>query len=597
VALPGNGGHRDDLAAIAPGVRFDMSHPSTAPTTPNEPVPVGNLAGLAKYFGKDLLSGFLVFLIALPLCLAISKASGYPAIAGVFTAIIGGIFGCLLSNSELTIKGPAAGLIVIAVGCVNFFESQVDASNVPLYTHERAYQLALGVGVVAAAIQILFALSRTGIVGQFFPISAVHGMLASIGLIIILKSIMPALGTSYVLPKGHNGPIDIFLSLPQIFQALNPDVALIGLISLTILFGLPLIKNQYVKMIPAQFVVVLVAVPLGIYLNLEHKHTYSLFGNDYTVGEESLVTVPSNMFEAIRLPDFSGLALLGAWQFVAMYAIIGTLESMLSARAVDLLDPWKRRTNLDRDNLSVGVGNLVAAFVGGLPMISEIVRSRANIDNGARTRFANFFHAIFLLVCVATIPMYIHRIPEAALYAMLIYTGFRLAHPKEFVSTYRVGIEQLIVFVTTIIATLATDLLIGIASGIAMKFIIHLINGVPIRSLFWPHVEVIPEDDTTNRLVASHSAVFSNWIPFRRQILNAGIAQRKNLIVDLAGTRLVDHTVMERLHEMTADFVREGLRLEVVGLDNHLPMSSHPFCARKRSRHAVPTVSDAARSL
>jgi MFS superfamily sulfate permease-like transporter len=217
-------------------------------------------------------------------------------------------------------------------------------------------------------------------------------------------------------------------------------------------------------------------------------------------------------------------------------------------------------------------------------MISEIVRSRANIDNGARTRFANLWHGVFLLLCVALLPAVIHRIPLAALAAMLIYTGFRLAHPKEFVHVFQIGPEQFLVYITTIVAVLATDLLQGIAIGIALKLCIHVVNGVPLRSLFKPCLDIVEEGEDTYRINASHSAVFSNWILFRRQIVQAGLVHRKNVIVDLSETRLVDHTVMEKLHEMERDFEREGLRLDVTGLDNHKPLSRHPRSARRRTQ-------------
>ena len=215
-------------------------------------------------------------------------------------------------------------------------------------------------------------------------------------------------------------------------------------------------------------------------------------------------------------------------------------------------------------------------------MISEIVRSRANIDNGARTRFANLYHGMFLLLCVALMPALIHRIPMAALAAMLIYTGFRLAHPMEFLHVYKVGKEQLVIYVTTIIAVLATDLLIGIAIGIAVKFLIHLVNGVPIKSLFRPYMEVVPENDNTCRIVASHAAVFSNWILFRRQIVGAGLVECKNVIVDLSAVKLIDHTVMQKLRELEREFEAANLVLTVEGLENHRPLSDHPQAARKR---------------
>ncbi len=539
-------------------------------------IPRGNLAGLKTYWKKDLLAGFLVFLIALPLCLGISRACGYPSIAGVFTAIIGGVLSAFFSNSELTIKGPAAGLIVIAIGCVQDFGGDGEVGGFTA-TDMQAYRIALGIGVAAAILQILFAVFRTGILGEFFPSSTVHGVLAAIGVIIIAKQFPIAMGLS---PEGE--PLELLGKIPEEIAHANPEIALISVVSLLILFGLPLIKNRYVRMIPGPMLVVLVTVPLGIYFDLSHDHTYTFLGHEYEVGEKSLVDVPSNMLSAISLPDFSGLAQPKAWKWVIMFALIGSLESLLSCKAVDLLDPWKRKTSQNRDLLAVGVGNLTAACVGGLPMISEIVRSRANIDNGARTRFANLFHGLFLLVFVASVPAWIHRIPVAALAAMLIYTGFRLAHPREFLHVFRIGKEQLIIYVMTIVAVLATDLLVGIGIGIAVKFLIHIINGVPLSSLFKPYLDVEEVDENTCLVRAKHSAVFSNWIPLRRQIESLGLNQRRNIIIDLAQAKLVDHSVMERLHELEQDFTQQGLRLEIVGLETLRAMSTHPHSARKK---------------
>jgi MFS superfamily sulfate permease-like transporter len=215
-------------------------------------------------------------------------------------------------------------------------------------------------------------------------------------------------------------------------------------------------------------------------------------------------------------------------------------------------------------------------------MISEIVRSKANIDNGARTRFADFWHGMFLLVCVALIPMVLHRIPMAALAAMLIYTGFRLAHPSEFMNVLKIGREQLAVFAVTLVAVLSTDLLIGIAIGILTKVVIHLSNGVPLRSLFKPDIQITEDDGNTVRMVAFKSAVFSNWIPIRRQIERAGLLERKNVELDLSETKLVDHSVMDKLHEMESDFAQQGLSFRVVGLDAHQPFADHAHAARRK---------------
>lgn len=557
------------------------SHSVNTPSTSGKEIPRGNLQGFGKYFKNDMVSGLLVFLIALPLCLGISIASGYPPIAGIFTAIIGSVIATIISDSELTIKGPAAGLIVIAIGCIGAFGGDGMVGGWT-ETDMHAYQAALAVGVAAAVLQIFFGIFRAGILGEFFPISAVHGMLAAIGVIIIAKQIPVALGVS-----ASGGPLELLKQIPDFIASANPAIAAIGLVSVLIMFLWPLIGKKFsmLKVLPSPLIVLLVAIPMGMAFDLMHEHSYTLQNHEYQLGENYLVAMPDRvfgMFDSLTTPDFSALQQPVAWKWVFMFFIIGSLESLLSAKAVDLIDPWKRKSNMDRDMVAVGAGNLCCALVGGLPMISEIVRSKANIDNGARTRFADLWHGIFLLVCVAFIPMVLHRIPMAALAAMLIYTGFRLAHPTEFFNVWKIGREQLVIFVVTLVAVLATDLLIGIAIGIATKVVIHLANGVPIQSLFKPEIEVTADDGQTVRLTAYKSAVFSNWIPIRRQIERLGLLERKNVELDLSDVELVDHTVMDKLHEMENDFEQQGLRFTAVGLESHQPFAGHAQSARRK---------------
>lgn len=552
-----------------------------ATSQPETEVPRGDLEGFRKYFKQDVISGLLVFLIALPLCLGISLASGYPPIAGIFTAIIGSILTTFISNSELTIKGPAAGLIVIAVGCINDFGGPGNMD---------AYQAALAVGVAAAVLQILFGVFRAGILGEFFPVAVVHGMLAAIGVIIIIKQTPFALG---VFAKGN--PVEMITRIPQYVREANPAIAAIGVVSLGIMFGWPVLVRRLrpLRLIPSPMVVLLVAVPMGMGFGLLDKHSYTLQGHEYQLSDQYLVDMPDRafgMFDEITFPRFSVLSQWKAWKWTLMFFIIGSLESLLSAKAVDLIDPWKRKSNMDRDVIAVGVGNLCSAMVGGLPMISEIVRSRANIDNGARTRFADMWHGIFLLLCVALIPTILHRIPLAALAAMLVYTGFRLAHPTEFVNIYRMGKEQLAVFATTMFIVLAEDLLVGVAAGIVLKMMIHRANGVPLKALFMPYLEVEDISDDTSLIVARESAVFSNWIPFRRQIEQVGLIQHRNLIIDVSNAQLVDHSVMEKFEEMERDFEKEGLRFEVRGLETLQPVSPSAHATRKRGLATVQRI-------
>lgn len=547
-----------------------MSHPAPASTArPDGPTPVGNAEGFRKYFAADFKSGFFVFLIALPLCLGISLASGYPAIAGVFTAIVGGILGTFISNAELTIKGPAAGLIVIAVGAV----TELGGGDMIL-----GYQLALGVGVAAGLIQIAFGLLKVGILGEFFPLAAVHGMLAAIGVIIMSKQIHIVLGVGGV--SGE--PLELIAHVPHSLMHMNPEVALIGIVSLAILIGMPLLPFSWAKKIPGPMLVLAVAIPLGLFFDLGHEHVYQWQHHDYQVGPQYLVQVPSNLLQAIVLPDFSALTTVAGWKYVIMFALVGSLESLLSAKAVDLLDPWSRRSNMDRDLLAVGIGNTLVSFIGGLPMISEIVRSSANASNGARTRFANMWHGVFLLACVALIPTLLGTIPMATLAAMLVYTGFRLASPKEFIATYKVGTEQLIIFGMTLIMTLATDLLIGIAAGIVTKIVIHAVRGVPPHRAFTARVTTEAGTPAGERPVISvkvaGALVFSNWLSFLKQVrkLDPGA----EVIVDLSEATIVDHSAMSKINELADEYEQRKGHLAIKGLERHRAVSAHPQAAR-----------------
>lgn len=538
-------------------------------------VPRGTLDGFLRYFRYDIGSGFLVFLIALPLCLGIATASNHPPIAGVITAVVGSLLATFLSNAELTIKGPAAGLIVITMGCINDFGFVLDGDPV---TNKAAYQAALAVGVAAGVVQLLFALGRLGVLQEFFPSSVVHGMLAAIGVIIISKQSHVLLGV-----KPHaSEPLHLLAEIPRSIVSLNPEIAVIGLVSLAIMFGWPLMKWAPLRRIPSQLLVVLIAIPIGMWFHLEVGHSYLLGGKQYQLDPAKyLVTLPDDLLHAITFPDFSALQQGKAWFWVMLYSLIGSLESLLSAKAVELLDPWKRKTSFNRELFAVGFANTCAACIGGLPMISEIVRSRANIDNGARTRFSNLWHGIFLFGAILLIPHLLHRIPLAALAAMLVFTGYRLASPREFLHVYHVGREQLLIFVATLVGVLATDLLIGVFIGIGVKMIVHTVNGVSLAHFFKPFIDIEERGPDHVVIKAAGSAVFSNWIPFRNQLASIGLTQRKNITVDFTNVQLVDCSVMEKLDQLRSDFELEGLKLEVVGLDTMRQLSDHQFATRR----------------
>lgn len=516
----------------------------------------------------DLTSGFLVFLIALPLCLGISMASGVPPISGVLTAIVGGLVATWAGSAALTIKGPAAGLIVIVLGAVQ----ELGAGDAVL-----GYRRTLAVGVVSALVQIALAVLRAGALGDVFPPSVVHGMLAAIGVIICSKQIHVLMG---VQPGGHE-PLELIAEIPHSLSQANPEIVLIGLLSLIILLGHQALRERFAALakVPAPLLVLLTAMPLGLFFDLDSEHTYTWIGQSFTIGPRFLVNLPANLLSAITFPDFSAVFSATSIKYVVMFALVGSIESLLSAKAVELLDPRHGKNDLDRDLLATGVGNLIAAAIGGIPMISEIVRSSANISYGARSRLSNFFHGAFLLVFAALLPWLIHRIPLTALAAMLIVTGLRLASPAEFARTLRIGPDQLFVFTTTLVVTLATDLLVGVGAGILAKVAMHLRNGIELGQLFRPSIAE-RTDEQTAVLTLADAAVFSNYLTISRRL--ARLHDFPRVVVDLSGTRFVDHTVMEKLHHLAEAYHREGRELVIVGLDEHSPMSEHPLSARRK---------------
>jgi MFS superfamily sulfate permease-like transporter len=527
-------------------------------------IPKEGWLGMKENWKSDVLSGFLVFLIALPLCLGISKASGFPAISGIMTAIVGGVLVTFFQGAYVTIKGPAAGLIVIVIGSV---EALGQGNN------DLGYRLTLAVIVVAGIIQILFGVFRTGVLGDFFPSSAVHGMLAAIGVIIAAKQIHIAMGVTSVA----KGPFNLLADIPHSIMNLNPEIAIIGGISLLILFLLPQVKNKYIKMIPAPMLVILVSIPLGYYFDLEHGHKYMVNGSEYEVGPNYLVTI-GNLMQAFTSPDWSQITSWTSIKYIALFALVGSLESLISTKAVDILDPYKRKSNLNKDLLAVGIGNTICGFIGGLPMISEIVRSSANINNGGKTKWTNFYHGLFLLLFVSFAAGMIHHIPLAALAAMLIFTGYRLASPKVFRETYKVGKEQLAIFIVTIIVTLAEGLLEGIFAGILAKFLLHIYSGAPLGSLFSSKIKVVKGKDDVYTLSLTDSAIFSNYLGFKR-VLDK-IPAGNHIVLDFSNVKIVDHTVMEHLHHYGEDYHRSGGDMVIRGMERLKPWSSHPLSYR-----------------
>ncbi len=515
------------------------------------------LEGLKENFGADMTSGFIVFLLALPLSLGIASASQFPPVMGVLSAIIGGLLATFLTGSKLAIKGPAAGLIVIVAGAVTEFGGGI-----------IGWQLTLGVMVVAGLVQILFGVVKWGKLVDIFPLAAVHGMLAAIGLIIIAKQVPVLLNVDPSLAAGK-GPLGLFAAIPEFIGNMDKQVSIIGGVSLAIMMGWKLVKQKHLKKIPAPLLVLIFAIPAGMYMNLGQSapsHTLLKVGN---IAEQIGINV-----------SFAGLSMVGTFiKYVVMVALVGSLESLLTVKAIDLLDPFKRKSDPNKDMIAVGVANTVAAVLGGLPMISEVARSSANVAQGGKTRWANFWHGLFLLIFALFAYPLLEMIPNAALAAMLIAVGINLAHPKEFIHTYKIGSEQLAIFITTIFFTLFEDLLIGIAAGMVLKMIIHLTRGASIRGLFKSDIEVQDSGNTIDVFIHD-SAVFTNYLSIKAKF--EALPEGRTINVHFEDAILVDHSVMENLHHFKDDY--EGLGGQVIFIDSESmeSVSDHPLAAMKK---------------
>ncbi len=524
-------------------------------------VPADGLAGLKENFSKDALAGFLVFLLAMPLSLGIAKASGFPMIFGLVTAVVGGVVVSFFMGSRLSIKGPAAGLIVIAAGSVTGFGDG-----------ETGWHLALGVVVVAGLVQILFGVFKLGKLADFFPSAAIHGMLAAIGIIIMAKQLHLVLGINPSELKGKE-PLELLAMLPSSIMHENAHMAEIGLACLLIMIIMSYVKHEKIKKIPAPLVVLAVSIPLGFALHIKTEGSIANFalvkiGSISDAFKNGLINV-----------DFSGITShTGTFiQYVILYSLIGSIESLLTAKAVDGMDPYKRKTDYDKDLIGVGIGNTICGILGGLPMISEVARSSANVGYGARTRWANFFHGVFLLIAILIGVQFIEMIPNVALAAMLIFVGFRLAHPKQFKHTLHIGKEQLIVFCVTILITISTDLLMGVGSGIVLEMIINIINGASVKSLFKTDIDVIQDGENYTMKVKSE-ILFSNLLGFKKKFL--AIPQGKYITIDVSEANMVDHTSIVTINGLMDAYKDDGGKVLVIGLDNHRQLSSDPTSTR-----------------
>ncbi len=492
----------------------------------------------------DFTSGFSVALVALPLSIGIALASGAPASSGLIAAIIGGLLGSWMGGAHVTINGPAAGLIVIVLEAIT----------------NLGFQGMLAASVVAAGLQIMMGLLKFGRKGSAFPASVIHGMMAAIGIIIIAKQTHILIGHT---PVAKN-PIMLLLEIPLSFTNFQPLVFLVGVLTLAFLIGWNKINHPLAKKIPGPL--------LGVILGAVVASQLGLTG-------ATLLNVPSDLRQWIIFPDFAVMSTSLGWKSAITLALVGSLETVLSAAAVDKIDPLNRKTDFDRDLVSKGFCNLVSGFIGGIPMIAEIVRSSANVSYGAKSWKSNFIHSSLILLAVLVLPKALNLVPLSALAAILVIIGWRLGNPKHFQHALEIGKDNVVGFAVTMVITLAFDLLVGIFCGAIAQYAVEVYLGLKIKDSFKPEFRLITKDHDTFVNVES-SLIFSNFLKLKEEVMKHAAA-KENVKLDLTHCEYIDHSVMEQIEELKSFCEGQGIILSV-DISNHQSLGHSNLSSQKK---------------
>ena len=538
---------------------------------PPHHTPETGWAGLKSEWRNDLIAGFVVALVALPLSLGIAVAGGAPPMAGLLSAIAGGLLTTFFRGSHIGINGPGNVLIVITLVALEALGG------------EGSFATFLAASVIAGAIQVVAGLAKLGKIGHAIPGSVIHGMLGAIGVIILSKQLHVAIGSK--APSGS--ALKALEAIPDSLLHLNPYVACIGVFSLLVLLIHPRLDNKLIHFIPAPLWVLILSVPAAFAFDLYNPRAITLLNYTFEVTAEHLIQLPSNLSESLIFPDFSRVGEGSFWLVVAMLTLVLSVEDLAIVKAVEKLDPYKRPSDLNRDLIGIGLSTMAVSFIGGLPVITVIARSSVNANHGAKTSWSNFAHGAFLLASVLLLPSLIQLIPLAALAAILVYTGYQLTSPQVFKNIAQHGIEQLLVFCITILATLIEGIMTGIFAGMALNLALHLAkSGMPVReslrAMIKPTIDVVPERDG-RYYVRTHGLMnFVTLLPLRSRLskLPAGA----HIILDFHKTQLVDHTILEFVHDFRRRCQRDGGTVDLVGLDVHQASSDHPTALHTLAR-------------
>jgi MFS superfamily sulfate permease-like transporter len=352
----------------------------------------------------------------------------------------------------------------------------------------------------------------------------------------------------------------------------------VALISAVILLLMLQVPEKFSRILPAPLLVAVAGIGLSRFLDFDHEHMVAAHMATMVSGPKLLLNVPQNFKSMFQFPDFSAWNTLPFWRWSLTIAIVASLESLLSAVALDRIDPERRRTDLDRELWSKGICNTLLGVIGGLPIIAEIVRSTANLKNGAKGKWSNFFHGAFVLGFVLLFPFILHQIPLASLAAILVFVGIRLAHPGQIFHLAEIGKGHALAFLVTLGVTLAEDLLLGVFAGIVVELIFAIALGRSFGSIFRSELQT---EDTPRGLIlrVRGVAVFSNWAPLASAL--SRIEAGRKIILDFSHTRLVDHTVLEQLERLRLEGFDES-RMEVVFHPEHRSISAYPTSGKVR---------------
>ncbi len=523
-----------------------------------------------KSLPKNIFSGFVVSLISLPLGLGLALASEAPPISGIIAAIAGGVVAAIFGGSNVTITGPGNGLVIVLLGAITTL------ANGDLF---QGYLFTLAAIVISGVLMLLLGFLKMGRLADFFPASAIQGMLAAIGLGILAKQFHIMIGHN----NEHGTIIELLLQIPEGLITLwtNPETEVIfaagiGFISLLIMAFYSKIRYAFFQLIPAPMWILILTVLLS--------YSYSFLDLSYPMNNKFLVSLPDNILRDLASPDFSIWHSKKFILAVVAITLIASIESLLSIKAIDKLDPLARRSNVNKDLKALGLATVASGMLGGLNVVTVIARSSVNVNNGATNRSSNFFHALFLLSFILLFQDQLRRVPLAALAAILVYTGYKLATPDTFKKIAKIGKEQILIFLATLLTTLFTNLITGIGIGILVTFIIHIIInkslGLFLNHLYKPNILMFKEADGDNYYLSiKHFCSFLNFYKLKNKL--DAVPESEDVVLDFSMCSFVDHTVMEGLENYISAFEKKGGSMELIGLDLHETDSLHPFAVRK----------------